>query len=122
MQKLKLLIIITNRENEDAIITSLDAYGGVVVNSTYCKGTAKSEIMSILGIGETEKTLIIMSAPEDNVPAIYAVLKTEYQFSVPNHGIAFTVPISAVGGPATYKILNGDFSAVTGGNKNGKRV
>ena len=59
-------------------------------------GTATSEILDILGLGSSEKDIILSLAP---IPAARALLETlddDLRGSVPGRGIAFTAPLSAV--------------------------
>lgn len=106
--KLKLLFIISNRAEEEKILEAVSSYGSVFTESVLCYGTAKSSILAVLGLGETERSLIIMSLTEDKLASVYEILRRSFHFDEAGKGIAFTVPVSAVGGPATLKIMTGD--------------
>lgn len=59
-------------------------------------GTATSEIMDILGLGSSEKDIILSMA---SVPAAHALLDAlddDLRGAVPGRGIAFMAPLSAV--------------------------
>lgn len=113
MDKLKLLFIITDRKSELKITESLRAYGVNTYNSVYGYGTARSELLEVLGIGEIERAIIITTVMESKLSDVYGILNTEYHFKEAGKGIAFTVPVTAVGGMATLKVLSGQ-----GGNEN----
>lgn len=115
MDKLKLLFIITSRADEPAISELVSRLGGALTASTFCKGTAKSDLLEVLGISDTEKSLVLATAKESTIKVIYNVLVDVYKFNEQGTGIAFSVPISAVGGPATLKLLSGALGNTIGG-------
>ncbi|MDX9871651.1 MAG: P-II family nitrogen regulator [Clostridia bacterium] len=60
-------------------------------------GTASSEILDYLGIGETEKDVVITLTPHGKIPALLALVSEKMKLKKPGHGIAFTLPISGIG-------------------------
>ncbi len=119
MNKLKLLFIIVDREKTDNIIEAISPFGSIYTHTSLARGTAKSDWLDILGVGETEKSLIIFSLMEKNLENVYVILKNAYKFNEPGKGIAFTMPISAVGGMGTLKIMSGEILKYLGGKNNG---
>ncbi|MES9144007.1 hypothetical protein ABEP44_12820 [Cutibacterium acnes] len=71
------------------------------------KGTANSEILDYLGLGETEKDVVLGTVIEEKVQHILQILTNEMQFNKPGNGIAFTIPITSVGGPITLQFISG---------------
>jgi len=59
-------------------------------------GTATSEIMDILGLGSSEKDILLSFTPLGAARALLEKLNDELRGAVPGRGIAFTVPLSAV--------------------------
>ena len=59
-------------------------------------GTATSEIMDILGLGSSEKDIVLSVAPLGTVRELMGQLNNDLRGAVPGRGIAFTVPLSAV--------------------------
>lgn len=59
-------------------------------------GTATSEILDILGLGSSEKDIILSLAPIPAAAALLDALDDDLRGSVPGRGIAFTAPLSAV--------------------------
>ena len=104
--KLELMLIIANRGLADRIVEELSSLATFpsIVRS---RGTATSEILAALGIGEPEKELILCFTTSDNVEPIYDTLCNELDFKEKKLGIALTIPISAVGGNLTLQILLG---------------
>ncbi len=60
------------------------------------KGTAKSEMLDYLGLGRTEKDIIISVGNEENIKIILNELKEKFNLSEPGNGIAFTIPVSSI--------------------------
>lgn len=105
MSRLKMMGIITNRDVTTKIENALSPIGVSFFNVSYGKGTASNETLNILGIGESEKSIIFCFVEQENIEKVFNTLKNDFNFDKPASGIAFTVPLSAVGGPATLKIL-----------------
>lgn len=104
--KLELMLIIANRGLADRIIEAISdkATFPSIVRS---RGTATSDILAALGIGEPEKEIIFCFASSQDVAAIYNTLCNELDFKEKRLGIALTIPVSAVGGNLTLQILLG---------------
>lgn len=60
------------------------------------QGTATSEILDILGLGGTEKDIIISFATRAAAGRLLGRLDDELRSAVPGRGIAFTVPLTAI--------------------------
>ena len=59
-------------------------------------GTATSEIMDILGLGSSEKDILISTAPASTARALLERLDDDLRGAVPGRGIAFTIPLAAI--------------------------
>ncbi len=59
-------------------------------------GTATSEILDILGIGSSEKDIVLSLAPASTARSLLAALDDELRGQVPGRGIAFTLSLEAV--------------------------
>lgn len=106
---IKLLITIVDR-GKGEMVTALYK----TMNVSYqliClgEGTADSAIMDLLGFAETDKDVVLSVVEVELVSDIFNRLNTDLLFEKPGHGIAFTIPISSVGGPITLSILTGMF-------------
>lgn len=60
------------------------------------RGTASSEIMDILGLGSSEKRILMCVLPKKFADELLIKLKTELKLDTANSGIAFTLPMSGV--------------------------
>ena len=59
-------------------------------------GTATSEIMDILGLGSSEKDIILSLAPVSTARVLLELLDDDLRGAVPGRGIAFSMHLSAV--------------------------
>ena len=59
-------------------------------------GTATSEIMDILGLGSSEKDILISTPPFSTARTLLERLYYYLRGAVPGRGIAFTIPLAAV--------------------------
>lgn len=103
---LELLIVICTKGKGEKIVTALKPY--VNFDSlTRGRGTASSEIVTALGLGEPEKDMIFTFCENENVKTVYEILRNDFQ--KPNDGvIAMTIPVSAVGGNLTLQVMLGN--------------
>ncbi len=62
---------------------------------THGHGSATSDILDYLGIGETKKGVIVSLATSKAAKSILNKLASEMNFDKPGTGIAFTVPLSS---------------------------
>jgi nitrogen regulatory protein PII len=62
-------------------------------------GTARTEILDILGIGTSEKALVLCLEQEVLVPVLLKEVRKKLGFHNPGAGIAFTVPLSGINTP-----------------------
>ena len=72
--------------------------------SCWGRGTASTEILDILGIGEKEKVIVFSVAPRLWVPVLITQISDAMQLRNAGRGILFTIPLSAVnqGAPRRY--------------------
>jgi nitrogen regulatory protein PII len=63
------------------------------------KGTASSEILDLLGIGASEKAVILCLEQDIMVPVLLREVRKKLGFHSPGAGIAFTAPLSGINNP-----------------------
>lgn len=68
-------------------------------------GTASNEILDYLGLDSTEKAVSYSVVEEDTWLSIKKQLQKKLQIDAPGGGIAFTIPLSSVGGAKTLHFL-----------------
>lgn len=62
------------------------------------EGTASSEIMDMLGLGSSDKSILISTLPKQFADIMLLKLRRELKLGMQNTGIAFTVPVSGASG------------------------
>jgi hypothetical protein len=63
------------------------------------RGTASSEILDLLGIGSSEKAVILCLEQEVMIPVLLKEVRKKLGFHNPGVGIAFTIPLSGINNP-----------------------
>jgi hypothetical protein len=63
------------------------------------RGTASSDVLDLLGIGASDKAVIICLEQEVLAPVLIREVRKKLNFSSPGAGIAFTVPLSGINTP-----------------------
>lgn len=105
-RKIKLLLTIIDRGKGEEL-TEIYRENHVMYNMILLgKGTAKSEILDYLGLGRTDKDIIISVGDEDNIKILLGILRNKYKLYEPGNGIAFTIPISSVDSALALDYIN----------------
>ena len=60
------------------------------------EGTASSEILDLLGIGASDKAVVLCLEQESRVPSLLREVRRKLGLHSPGGGIAFTVPLSGI--------------------------
>ena len=106
VKKLKLLITVVNRNKTEFF---LDFLGGFEVNfqtSVPAQGTARSETLRMLGLENSDKSVLFSILREDKATEVLHALEEKFHTVRGGKGIAFTIPLSSVIGVAIYRFLS----------------
>lgn len=68
------------------------------------KGTVRSSLLSILGLDEVRKEILLMCVESNLDETLHKELTEKFSLNKPNHGIAFSIPIKSIIG--TGKLRN----------------
>ena len=85
--------------------------------STTGKGTASSDMLSILGFGEPEKAIIFCITVRSHAKKLMKALRNRINIDIPGPGIAFTVPVKSVCGTMTLKYFQGSYELAKEGDE-----
>lgn len=96
LAKLKLLVTITDRSRGETAARICAELGVQFHLALLGRGTASSEVLDLLGLGETDKVVILTLAPEPLIPAIKGDLVRMLRLRHPGRGILFTLPLSGI--------------------------
>ena len=105
-QKLKLLITVVNREKVELFTDLLQAFEINMQMVFSARGTASSEILNLMGLEESGKSVIFSIIREDLAPDAMKGLEEKFATLRGGKGIAYTVPLSSVAGVAIYQFLS----------------
>lgn len=104
--KLLLLITVVNRGKADFytdLIGSFDVNMQMVLSA---HGTATKEILGILGLSDSERSVILSIIRADKSTAAISMLDEKFKTVKGGKGIAYTVPLSGTIGVAIYQFLS----------------
>ena len=105
-KKLKLLVTVVNRNKTEFFMDFLTAYEVNFQTSVLAQGTAKSETLYMLGLEDSDKSVIFSVIREDKVTEALHGLEDKFKTIKNGKGIAFTIPMSSVIGVAIYRFLS----------------
>ena len=106
-QKLKLLILVVNRNKAEYYSDFLQQDFAVNFQTiVQAHGTANAETLQLMGLADPEKSVIFSVIKEEK--AHDALMKLEDKFKTVKNGkgIAFTVPMTSTIGVAIYRFLS----------------
>lgn len=102
----KLIVTIVDRVKTKKVIEFYKLEGIHNQFVTIGFGTATSEILDVLGLGESDKSVIFCICPKFKVQLLFEHIKKKLRFDIPGMGIAFTVPITGISN--LFTLLNHD--------------
>lgn len=97
MQRMYLVLTITNRADEKEFTDFFNSREIPVVYSTPCRGTAKKSMLDLFGIEESLKTAHYTIVTENKKAELLNGLTREMTIDLPNRGIAVAIPLTSIG-------------------------
>ena len=104
-QKLKLLFTVVDRKKAEFYADFIQSFEVNMQLTLAARGTASVETLSMLGLTDTEKSVIISVIKEEKAPAALRALEDKFRTIKNGKGIAYTVPMSGTIGVAIYQFL-----------------
>ena len=114
MSELYLMFTIANRHNLQKFMSIYRAQNIRVVMISLAKGTAVSEILDTFGLDDSEKFVMCCVVTGDNWKKCKRELQDQLKIDVPGTGIAFIVPLAAIGGKRQLMFLTDGQNFVKG--------
>ena len=105
MSALFWMFTITDRRSADGFARLYERHGVTVTLRTVGSGTAVQEMLSTLGLERTEKAVLMAAVTAQTWQAVRRDLRRKMRIDVPGTGIAFTVPLSSIGGKQALMFL-----------------
>ena len=104
-KKLKLLVTVVNRKKTEFYLDFLQSFEINMQLTLNASGTASTEMMSVLGLTESDKSVILSVIRDDLAPAALSGLEEKFRTIKNGKGIAYTVPMTGTIGVAIYQFL-----------------
>ena len=111
VRKLKILVTVVNRSKAEFFMDFLSEFEVNFQTSVFAQGTARSETLYMLGLEDSDKSVIFSVIREDRAQEILQGLEDKFATIKKGKGIAFTMPVSNVIGVAIYRFLSNHTSA-----------
>lgn len=102
---LSVVFTIVNREQSKFYIDAYSQVGASMSMVLYSYSMPPEEYRNILGVDSTKKEIVLTFCREEMVPEILKIAERRFSISRASKGIAFSCPLDAVSGIATYKFL-----------------
>ena len=103
--KLQLLFTVVNRKKAEFYADFLQEFEVNMQLTLAAEGTASTEMRNLLGLSDSEKSVIISVIKEEKAPMALAALEEKFLSIKNGKGIAYTVPLTSAIGVAVYQFL-----------------
>ena len=117
IKKLKLLFTVVERPKAEFFLDVLSQFEVNCQMVVPGKGTANSDLVSMLGLN-IQKAVILSMVREDMVGPIIKCLEEKFETIRNGKGIAFAVPMSSVIGVSMYQFLSNNLQERRTENEN----
>ncbi len=111
-KKLKLLITVVDRSKGEFFADIISQYSVNMQSMCQSHGTASTDMLRYLGLGNSEKTTLFSIIREDRAKEILDILEEKFSTVRNGQGIAFTIPFSSVIGVLSYGFLSDNRSVI----------
>lgn len=105
-RKLKLLVTVVNREKAEFYTDVIQSFEVNFQTSMTARGTASRETLRLLGLADSDKTVIFSVIREDMCDKALSALEHKFNTIKNGKGIAYTVPMTGTIGVAIYRFLS----------------
>ena len=103
--RLQLLFTVVNRKKAEFYADFIQSFEVNMQLTLAARGTASAATLSMLGIPDSEKSVIISVIKEEKAKAALSALEDKFQTIKNGKGIAYTVPMTGTIGVAIYQFL-----------------
>lgn len=93
-----MVVTIVDRGKSNKVVDLCQEEGVPIHLVSLGHGTARTEMLDLLGLGETQKDTVISFVPEYSVCPLLERLAERMSMRYPGKGISFTVPVGSVSG------------------------
>ncbi len=118
MKDLNLLLTIVRRQDAEEFIEFFKKNDQPSVFAARAAGTAKSKTLSLLGLEQSEKTLLFSLVSGDQARQLMKLMKRDMYLEMPDRGIALTCPLVSIGQNALATLVHGEINEKEGTDMN----
>ena len=101
MNRVLMLVTISSRKKISEFVKFYKTHQVETGTISLGRGTASSEVLDCLGMEDEEKGIFFSVITEPTCQKLQKGLQKEMKIDIPGTGIAFTVPLSSIGGKRT---------------------
>lgn len=112
--KLELLVTIVNRNKAEFYVDLIQSFECNMQMVLLGEGTAKKELLEVLGLANSEKAVIFSVIKEEKLKDALYTLEEKFRTIKNGKGIAYTIPLTSVIGTAIYAFLSNNESVHKG--------
>ena len=114
-----MLITVVDRSKAIYYVDLLEQFEINMQTVIYGKGTAGTEMLSLLGLRESDKAVIISIVREDKIEEIKETLAEKFEKIKNGKGIAFVIPMKSIIGVSIYQFLSNNKTFIKEDENNG---
>ena len=107
-----MVVTVVDRGRSDKVVSVCTQAGIALHSVSLGHGTARTEMLDLLGLGETSKDIVFSFAPESAVNPLLNHLADRLKMRYPGKGIAFAIPLSSVSGRMYRALTEPDYSDI----------
>ena len=115
--KIKLLVGVVAAEDAEKVSGICNETSATLSYAFEAFGTARTAVLDYLGLGETEKRMVLGLIPDVAEAAILENIQRETELYLVGKGICFTVPLSGVSSIVAKGLVKGASGITTGKEK-----
>lgn len=112
MNKLKVLVTVVSRSKADYYMDHIQSFGVNMQLVLFGKGTAPREILTAIGLANSDRAVILSVIGEDNLHSALDSLDEKFKTINGGKGIAYTIPMSSIIGKSIFNFLSDNRSQV----------
>ena len=109
-ERLDVIFTIVSKGNGETVTNILRKNDVIECITLHGRGTAPSSILKMLGLGTTEKEVVLGFTKNEKSHDIIKAIDKKLNFEKPGSGISFVVPIQSVAGIMAFKYLTTNYS------------
>ena len=105
-KRLMLLFTVVNRNKTELFVDLLTGFEVNMQMVLSAHGTANQQVQELLGLTDSDKSVIVSVIRRENAKAALAMLDEKFKTVRGGKGIAYTVPLTSTIGVSIYQFLS----------------